>query len=106
MKDDKYNFHLKERETKEKMILVTMKMDNDPKCDEVMQYIKQAVHLVSQLKNWIDGSAMARMIDVNGMTWREDFGETGKWMCQPKVVGKGSKNMQNIFKVQTQLSVK
>ena len=71
-KEDNHNFHLKEKENKEKMILVAMKMEKDTKHNEVTQCTKEGVYRVSQLiKNRADESSIAGVIDINCMTRRE-----------------------------------
>ena len=46
-KDDNCNFHEKERTTKEKLILVTIKMEKFPKHNEMTQYIKEVINRLS-----------------------------------------------------------
>ena len=84
-----------------------MTLDKNEKHDEAMQCLKEGAHQVSQqIDNWIEERSIAGVIEINGMTRREDFGEVDKWMCQPRDAGKHNKRNQNVFKVQTQLNVK
>ena len=59
-----------------------MKMDKNQKYDELMQCPKEEKHQVLKLiEEWADASSIAEVIDINGMTRREDFSEVDKWMC-------------------------
>ena len=64
-------------------------MDKNKKYDEVMQRLKEGMHRVLKLiENWAKESSIAGVIEINGMTTREDFSEFDKWMYQPGVIGK------------------
>ena len=68
-----------------------MKMGKDPKHNEVTQCTKEGVPRASQLiENQADEISIAGVIDIDGMSRREYFGEVDKLTCQPRVIGKAS----------------
>ena len=80
--EDEHNFHTEEIEMKEQIILVTMNMDKNQKYDEVIKCLKEGVHQVSQLiTKWVEERSIVGVIEINGMTRREDFGQVGEWTC-------------------------
>ena len=85
---------------KERIILVTMKMDKNQKYGQVMQCLKEVVYRVLRSKeNWVEECSIEGVIRINGMTRREDFSEVEKCMRQSRVTGKFNKRMQTFFKV-------
>ena len=69
--------------------------------------MKKGMHRVLKLiENWADECSIARVIDMDGMVRREDYGELYKWMYQPRIIGIYSKRIQMFLKIKTQLSVK
>ena len=84
---------------KEKINLVTIKIDKNQKYDEVMQCLKEGEHQVLQLiENWAEESSISVVIDINSMTRREDFDKIDKWMCQPRIIQKYNKRAKIFFK--------
>ena len=85
--EEEYDLLLKGKGMKEKMALVTMKMEKNQKYDEVSQCMKEGMHRVLKLiEIWADVSSIAGVIDANGILRRDDYGEIKKWIYQPRVI--------------------
>ena len=81
-------------------------MGKNQENEDINQCMKEGMHQVCQLiEYWSEDSSIAGVIDMNGNTRREDYGEIKEWMYPPRVIGKYTKRTQIFFKVQTKLSV-
>jgi len=59
---------------KEKIILVTIKIKRGPEYNNLVICLKNEVNWVGKsVKNWADKESIARVINFNEITKREDF---------------------------------
>ena len=77
--EDEYDFSLKGKDTKKKMVLVTMKIEKTKKYEDVEQCTQEALCRILKLtEKWTEEGSIAGIIDTDGMVRREDFVEINK----------------------------